>query len=76
MTETIFYSTNVGIPGMSSQFLPSSTTASATAANNMQLVNMQQNYGPNNFGDQGVMIECITYLFLIYFCSFHLLDAN
>ncbi|OXU31635.1 hypothetical protein TSAR_016125, partial [Trichomalopsis sarcophagae] len=40
-----------GFPGMSSQFLPSSSTTSAAAANNIQLVNMQQNYGSNGFGE-------------------------
>lgn len=38
---------------MSSQFLPSSSTTSAAAANNIQLVNMQQNYGSNGFGEPG-----------------------
>jgi hypothetical protein len=38
---------------MSSQFLPSSSTTSAAVANNIQLVNMQQNYGLSNFGEQG-----------------------
>ncbi|XP_014214196.1 uncharacterized protein LOC106643539 isoform X2 [Copidosoma floridanum] len=40
-----------GFPAMSSQFPPSSSTTSASAANNMTLVNMSQNYGPNNFGE-------------------------
>lgn len=41
-----------GISALSSQFFPSSSTTSAAAANNLQLVNMQ-NYGPNGFGDSG-----------------------
>ena len=42
-----------GFPAMSSQFLPSSSTTSSAASNNLPLVNMQQNYGPNNFGEPG-----------------------
>ncbi|KAJ8679653.1 hypothetical protein QAD02_015440 [Eretmocerus hayati] len=42
-----------GLPSISSQYLPTSSTTSATAANNIQLVNMQQNFRPN-FGDPAV----------------------